>query len=113
MVVGARLAVGVVTALAVLVTVSRPTAPAGDRDAAVTSPAVVAPHIGGKVLPSGLSERVPRLVFSAPMRAPYADAIPLASALVCLGLVGPSRRRITDAGHDWRSLLVGAPPVLP
>ncbi|MEW6475350.1 MAG: hypothetical protein AB1679_24100 [Actinomycetota bacterium] len=111
MMVRARIAVFIVSALAVLVLLSGQASPADEVHPAVRSAAISATHVVGKVPVSGVSDRAPRLV-STPVRLSHLSAMPLISALVCLGVTGRFRRRITDAGHDWRSLLVGAPPSL-
>lgn len=39
--------------------------------------------------------------------------IGMATLAAVLGfLIAPHRRRFEDVGHDWRSLLIGAPPAL-
>jgi hypothetical protein len=80
---------------------------------AVRSAAISATHIVAKVPVPGFSNRAaPRFLSIAPLRLSHVHAMPLMSALVCLGVIGRFRRRVTDVGHDWRSLLVGAPPFL-
>ncbi len=107
----ARIAVGIVSALAVLMLVSGPVPGEDEVHPAVRSTVISATHVVAKVPITGFSDRAARLV-STPVRLSHLHAMPLISALVCLGVIGRCLRRVTDAGHDWRSLLVGAPPFL-
>jgi hypothetical protein len=102
----ARVAVGILSALA------RPVPPADEVHPAVRSAAIGATHVVAKVTVPGFADRAPRLVVVTPVRRSHMHAMPLISALVYLGVIGRSRRRVTDSGHDWRALLVGAPPLL-
>jgi hypothetical protein len=108
----ARNAVGIVSALAALVLVFAPVPRVDEVHPAVRSAAISATHIVAKVPAPGFSDRAPRFLSITPLRLSHMHAMPLMSALVCLGVIGRSRRRVTDAGHDWRSFLVGAPPFL-
>jgi hypothetical protein len=108
----ARVAVSTLSALAVLVLVSGPVARADEFNPAASSPAIGTTQVVAKIPAPGLSDRVPRLVPITPVRLSQMHAMPLVSALVCIGVVGRFRRRVSDAGHDWRCLLVGAPPPL-
>lgn len=109
----ARIAVSMLSALAVLVLISAPVPRADEVHPTVRSAAIGATHVVAKVPVPGFSDRAPRLVVVTPPRLSHMHVMPLISALVCLGVIGRFRRRVTDAGHDWRSLLVGAPPSLP
>jgi K+/H+ antiporter YhaU regulatory subunit KhtT len=108
----ARIGISIGSALAVLVLIAAPIGRAADVGPAGSSPAVRATHAVGKVPAPGPSDRVLRLVPITPAGRSHLQAMPLVSALVCLGVIGRFRRRVTDAGADWRSLLLGAPPFL-
>lgn len=112
MMVRARVAVSILSALAVLVLISRPVPRADEVHPAVRSAAIGATHVVAKVTVPGFADRAPHLVVVTPVRLSHMHAMPLISALVYLGVIGRSRRRVTDSGHDWRALLVGAPPPL-
>lgn len=108
----ARIAVAIVSAVAVLGLVFGLVPQADEAHPAVRSAAISAAHVVAKVALSRFSDRGSRLVSITPLRLSHIQAMPLISTLVCLGVIGRSRRRVTDAGHDWRALLVGAPPFL-
>ena len=107
----ARITVSIVTALAVLVLVSEPAPRTDDIRPALRSEAIDAAHALAKVPPTGASARA-RLASVTPGRLSHRQGMPLICGLVGVGVIGRFRRRITDAGHDWRALLVGAPPPL-
>ena len=77
----------------------------GDQHAAVAT---------AKIAPRTVADRAPR---PAPPLVPVAVLSGgLASIALLLTrydrLIGRRLRRVHDAGHDWRSLLLGAPPAL-
>ena len=108
----ARIAVSIVSALALLVLVSGPVRNTDDVRPTLRSAAIGGAHALAKVPPTGTSGRA-RFASPASGRISHLPGMPLICGLVGVSVIGRFRRRITDAGHDWRSLLVGAPPPLP
>ena len=107
----ARLGVSTLAALVLLAVMWAPAARAGDgRRTRLPHPAMAAIRVVAQAPAPGPTPRAPRLVPVVPARLSPMTAMPLLGALVWLGVVGRSGWRVTDAGHDWRALLVGAPP---
>lgn len=107
----ARIAVSIVSALALVVLVSGPVPQTDDVHPTLGSAAIGGAHALAKVPPTGTSGRA-RPAFLASGRLSQLQGIAVLCGLVGVGVIGGFRRRITDAGHDWRALLVGAPPPL-
>jgi hypothetical protein len=105
----ARLVIGAVVALAFV-------AVAGHVDLDATSASTPSKHevVSAPTAPTSLSSvRAPRPLGRGglPDAALPATLFALAAGLLAVGVRARRARRITDAGGDWRSLLLGAPPA--